>query len=143
MNTIDYRHVSADHAPHGDSVQAVKIVPPHAAHLAVQIWDFDQPEVSFVFNGEIIPFEGRELLPLSEYREMLQSGLLQVMRKVRPNADSCLWPLTIFPNLVYGNTKQYHYRRGGEASLRGVVMSQCDANSGCTTRRIWKHIGQD
>jgi hypothetical protein len=54
----------------GIGYRGLKIVPQYAAHLAVEIWHSDRPYVRFVFNGDVIPVDGRELLPLSEYREM-------------------------------------------------------------------------
>jgi hypothetical protein len=54
----------------GIGYKGLKIVPQYAAHLALEIWHSDRPYVRFVFNGDVIPVRGKELLPLSEYREM-------------------------------------------------------------------------
>jgi hypothetical protein len=54
----------------GIGYKGLNIPPQYASHLAIEIWHSDRPYVRFVFNGEVIPVDGRELLPLSEYREM-------------------------------------------------------------------------
>jgi hypothetical protein len=54
----------------GIGYKGLETPPQYASHLAVEIWHSDRPYVRFVFNGDVIPVDGRELLPLSEYREM-------------------------------------------------------------------------
>jgi hypothetical protein len=57
----------------GIGYKRLKTPPQYAAHLAVEIWHSDRPYVRFVSNGEVVPVDGRQLLLLSEYREMQQS----------------------------------------------------------------------
>jgi len=54
----------------GIGYQGLKIPPQYASHLAVEIWHLDRPYLRFVYNGEVVPVKGRELIPLSEYREL-------------------------------------------------------------------------
>jgi hypothetical protein len=54
----------------GIGYKGLRSPPQYASHLAIEIWHSDRPYVRFVFNGEVVKVDGRELLPLSEYREM-------------------------------------------------------------------------
>lgn len=47
---------------------------PYASHLAVEIWYTTRPEVRVVLNGKVIPVNGRELTPLSEFKPYIMGG---------------------------------------------------------------------
>jgi hypothetical protein len=54
----------------GIGYKGLKTPPQNAADLAIEIWHSDRPYVWFMSNGEVVPVDGRQLLPLSGYREM-------------------------------------------------------------------------
>ena len=45
--------------------------PPYfASHLAVELWQLDKPHLRFVYNGDVVPFRGKDLIPLDEFKSI-------------------------------------------------------------------------
>jgi acid phosphatase len=45
---------------------------PYASHIAMELWHAGRPHVRFVFNGQVIKVDGRDLVPLSEFRRKFE-----------------------------------------------------------------------
>jgi len=57
----------------GIRCKELKIPLQSALHLALEIWHSDPPFIRFMYHREIVPVSGRELIPLSEYKEMKET----------------------------------------------------------------------
>ena len=47
--------------------------PPFASHLAVEVWYTTRPHIRIVYNGQVVPVNGRDLTPLSEFKASINT----------------------------------------------------------------------
>lgn len=55
--------------------------PPYASHFAVEIWYTTRPHLRFVFNGDVVPVDGQDLVPLTEFKKIVVRGGVETVTK--------------------------------------------------------------
>ncbi|KAH0790023.1 histidine acid phosphatase [Histomonas meleagridis] len=54
----------------GIGCEELDVPPPFASHISVEIWRLENIDyIRFVFNGDIIPLKGKDMIPYKEFKE--------------------------------------------------------------------------